>query len=359
MREASEIEVYLKRLIRPVSELCSRFFRPIVTCLAFIAKHGRSVWYRYWCWVQADEVVSVRGISQRAAYQRIMISAQAGIGLLVTLFVSVSYLQRPDMVTVEARRPVKLWDMRVPDKSKVIAETYPGAKRNIPRDEEGPKGFQGFINLTSEEAGLAPETPVPSDIYTVSDTTFHADQPISFSPIGGELDTVIIPINAEYLDSDFEPEIELVNRPPFIVDKKDPEFPPVYRIDHLIEGFVSIQVSINEKGKLEQFSPLLPDNTVLEETWYYVQVEFTRSLEEQSDGTRVFGQWKRDQGTFFAKNIGKVIRDWVFGPAIQDSRPVSSDLTISFYFCLNYPNCKELTLDSVLKEVVYSSKLSD
>ncbi len=358
MRRASEIETFLEQIFRPTAVFGARVLTPLAARFRILPWPQMTIWRRYCRWLLADEVSNARGLSQRASYQRIVISAQVGIGLVAAIIVLIGYLQQPEMVSLMTQQPVTLWNLRVPDKSKAVAESYPGARHNIPRDERR-NGFLGFVNLSPQETNHVPvpQAPALSDIYrTEPDTTFLADQPVSYSPFDGELDTVIIPANAVYLDSQFEPALALINQPPYIVNKEDPAFPEIYRMDTLIEGFVSFTVSIDDHGKMARFVPVLPEGKALDTVWYFVQAEFIRGGRASRDGTRTFGEWKIAHDTYFARNIEKVIRNWVFGPALKDSRPVSGDLTLAYYFCLEYPDCAELTLDAMIGEFATTLK---
>ncbi|MEW5993194.1 MAG: hypothetical protein AB1744_02210 [Candidatus Zixiibacteriota bacterium] len=301
---------------------------------------------------------SERGIAQRAAYQRTYIPAYLIIGVLVTALIMLIRSQEPAMVAANDTHSISVKDICVPNQDSIAtAEILEGARRNVPSRVLPGEGFLGFVRLEPIGAGngLEQNIPPPSDIYALNNAdSCDPEIPTSFSPLPGDSCAVVIPADVDYFFSGIErkPKREPVTRPPIVVRNHDPEFPAIYRrMGTLIEGFVTVRVYIDEHGQLMEFRPGLQSGEVLEPSLCYIEAEFVRGVTVHSDLTRSFGTWKVASGTYFAKNLKKVIPGWTFGQALEKGRPVVGTLQISYYFCLDYPDCSEIDLMDVLAEL--------
>jgi hypothetical protein len=316
-----------------------------------------AVWGRYWRWVRAEEVASALSLPQRVSYQRTIVSAQIGIAAAVALIALLTWIQRPTTTVVPPHHIITLRDLYILEEARTVDGPYPGARPNVPQDERR-EGFLGFVNLSPQDDRCVPEPPtlVASDIYaTAPDAIFDPLRVVSFSLEEGMFDTVVLPKGTS--DRRTEPVTisDLSERPPCVVKKYDPPYPPGYLMsDSLIEGLVTLEVAVDDRGNMVRFVPVLPDGRTLDTVWYFVRAQMVRRGEVGLAGVRQFGPWEADSSACFAENVGWMLKFWTFGPALADGRPVSGDLNITYYFCLDYPDCADLTLEDVVREIGYS-----
>jgi len=358
MRESSDVEVFLERLCRPPVRLLKRLFRPLARYLAIPFKPFCPVWSWFWGWVFADDFPSGRGIAARASYQRSYIPAYLLIGTVVVALVFGLRSGEPTIVTLNDARPITVVDMYVPNKETAdTSETLPGAKQNVPKYVQHGSGFLGFIDLRPRDVALPdPLTTVPSEIYAVDPPIlFNEEEPISFSPVEGDEDTVVIPADADYVWTEFEKASndrpEPVNHGVVLIHKVSPAVPPSAEMMGL-GGYAEILMLIDKDGNPANYS-------VRQEDSAYTYPEFHLDC-VLDDGTKATLKFyvdaqnnklryvtiKEDPKEFkFAEYVLAVLPDWRFAPAIKDSEPVDAFVRIGINFCLpDDEDCVEIVL---------------
>ena len=361
MRGSSDVEECLERMFRPPVRLLGRLFRPLVRYIAIPFKPFCTVWSWFWGWVFADDFPSGRGIAARASYQRSYIPAYLLIGAVVVVLAFGLRSGEPTIVTLSDARLITVADMYVPNKETAdTSETLPGAKQNVPQLVKHGTGFLGFRDLRPDNVDLLdPSTPILSDIYAVDLTaTYIPEDPISFSPVEGDEDTVVIPDDADYVWTEFEKvsddRPESVNHGVVLIHKVSPAVPPSAEMMG-IGGYVEILMLIDKDGNPANYS-------VRQEDLAYTYPEFHLDC-VLDDGTKAILEFyvdaqnnelryvtiKDDPKEFkFAKYVLEVLPEWRFAPAIRNSEPVDAFVRVGINFCLpNDEDCEEIILISI------------
>ncbi len=349
MRGSSEIEEKLENALKC---LCwpftisvrwlskRRIIRQLVSLVAFLSKPFRTVWNRYWSFIGGDdipdELACVHGLMQKKIYQRSALVVWPVIGACVVVISLGILSEEPTMVTItNARPPITVADMYAPHKDSTSTDSIPGAKQNVPKYVQHGSGFLGFIDLRPRDVALPdPLTTVPSEIYAVGPPIlFNEEEPISFSPVEGDEDIVVIPFDADYFFSEQpEPEKELLNRPCSVTYKPDPQY-PLFAEEEGKQGKVVILVFIDSTGNKVPF-PLGLEGDI--QTLEYV----VQGREHTFD--YVVAE-EEPTGSFFASSFIRVLPQWRFLPKVENGIAVNTWLLITYQFCTGI-NCSRLEL---------------
>lgn len=377
MRETTEVEAQLRRLFRPIGNLVRWIvglwvFRQFGRLLTFLASPFLRVWNRYWSYIQGDDIpdeaARVPGFMQKAMYQRyvwlywpviIIFVAAISIGILS---------QEPTMVTIADARPlVTVADLYAPHKDTTSSDSIPGAKQNVPHIVQHGDGFLGLRDLRASDKPVPTlDTTVASKIFaTTSDKPYMPEEPISFSPVVGDLDTVIVPEDADYewteASEDTVPSTELVTRGPMLIDIVMPDV-PFSAEDMGIGGYVEILALIGPDGNYAYYAAHAVDTVdtspecILEVIFkngtkgsleFYIDVDSMKNefmyltiVEKANDvETDVFK---------FADRLYEVLPQWKFAPPLYDSKPAYAFVRIGFNFCApDDEDCIEIILNPV------------
>jgi len=363
MRGVSETEEFLERLFLPFSLLLQcvsrwKVFRQLARFLAFLSRPFRAVWCRFWGYIFADEMPSRLGIAQRASYQRAYIPAYLMIGVCVLVVIFGIRSGEPTMVTItNARQPVTVVDMYVLNKAKATdSDLFPGAKQNVPRLVQQGSGFLGFVDLWSSSQSLSePATTIPSAIYSLDPSAeFSDNDPISYSPVKGDGDTIVIPVDADYVWTETPKESpEPVNHGPLLIYKVRPKVPPSAKMMG-IGGYVEVLVLIDPDGNQADFSVHTEDsiNTYPEFLLDVILKDGTKAklefyIDMQQNDLRYVTIMEEPKEFKFADYFLEVLPEWRFGPAIRNSEPVHAFVRIRFNFCL--PDDKDCVESIILQ----------
>jgi hypothetical protein len=261
------------------------------------------------------------------------------------------------MVTItKARNPITVADLHSTDWPIEELDTVIGARRNIPEDVDLQDGFLGFTEIRPATEAI-PEVvhQVPPEIYALKDEDlFVPDQPISFSPIDGKSDTIVIPRDidlvrtkvpseiltvADIIPDIEEPKQELVNREPTLVYKVLPKVPPSAEMMG-IGGHVDVLLLLGPDGNPVGYSAHAEDTVSTEVEYVYdvVLKDGRRATLEfyvsSTDNQLMYVTLEEEPKEFkFAEYLYQELPKWKFSPAIRDSKPVYAFVRLRFNYC--------------------------
>lgn len=339
----SPTEEQLERLLEPLTSAMGRIVRlilaPLSVVLAPVLSCLRTVILR-------DDLPSRNGLAQRAAYQRITLAAYGAIILILGVAVVV-HMRQPSRTTIkQVRQPHVIRDLFVSERvSPATQEPAPMARVNVPPPGGGLDGFLGFRNLRAVSERRRPAPVINADLYSSQKRVFASDEPVSFSPLEGVLDTVAIPAEPlwEWTDHS-EPQAlkpEPVSRGPMLIHRVMPEVPPSARMME-IGGYVEVLMLLNPRGNPVPYTVRAVDSV---ESYPECYLEVTLK-----DGSRAVLEFYVDSdsirnellyvtlveeptGFGFADCLHAALPEWEFAPAIHIGEPVYSFLRLGFNFC--------------------------
>ncbi|MFH2050511.1 MAG: hypothetical protein ABIJ12_13830 [bacterium] len=370
MRETTEVEEKLRNLFRPIGNFVRWIVELWVFCkfgtlLTFFASPILRVWNRYWSFIQGDDIpietARVPGFLQKATYQRSNAFVVWPLLIGCVAVISLGILsEESSMVTITSvRQPVTIADMYVPEQENVSdARDIPGARTNVPKRVGFGDGFLGFRDLRPVHTDIPePIDVVQSEIYTMlDDHPFNPEEPVSFSPVEGDMDTTIIPIDADYLFSKFEDTTskpDLITRGPALVFSVKPDVPFSAEKEG-IEGYVEVLALIGPDGNYAYYTAHAVDSVsthpecILE---VVLKDNSKASLEFYIDADSLKNQLmyvkltENPANLQFAENLFKVLPEWRFAPPLYESKPTYAFIRIVFNFCApDVEDCVELII---------------
>ena len=343
MMRTSPTEERLERLLEPLTSAMGRIVRlilaPLSVVLTPVLSYLRTVILR-------DDLPSRNGLAQRAAYQRITLAAYGAIILILGVAVVV-HMRQPSRTTVEQlRQPLVIRDLYVSDRVSPAARgSTPLARVNVPPPGGDLDGFLGFRNLRAVSERSRPAPVINADLYSYQEQVFASDEPVSFSPLEGPLNTVAIPAEALWEWTDHSepqaPKPEPVSRSPMLIHRATPEVPSSARMMGT-GGYVEVLMLLNPGGDPVPYAVRAVDSV---ESYPECHLEVTLK-----DGSRAVLEFYVDSdsirnellyvtlveeptGFGFADCLHATLPEWEFAPAIHVGEPVYSFLRLGFNFC--------------------------
>jgi len=299
----------------------------------------------------ATEVPSERGLSQKASYQRVIITTYVFLTLLALVTILESRPDTTATIRTDTERSITAADLHFLDRR--TTDKLLGAVCNVPPVNRL-EGFLGFRTITpdGDDLDLDINSTIPFDLYSIMDEDFYIpEDPISFSPEEGEGYRIEIPQNTGFYwherDSDDEP--QGISRGVAWVRKVKPDVPPSARMMGA-EGYVEILLLIDERGRHSGYS-VHKEDTI----YTYPECALRCTLEdgsvavlefyvEETNNDLMYVTIKEEPtGYRFAEYVHMVLSENVFSPAIKNGKPMASFVRLGFYFG-DYGQCLKADL---------------
>ena len=299
-----------------------------------------NIWGKIWGWVVADDYPSIRGISQRASYQRSFI-----LGWIVILTISATFgwwIKSFDSPTTVSEsytvRDIRIDPETKPSDSVLTARTSIHNKWKPYPEHRGFLGFDIKIIPDKNMEITPPQTPLElPEVY--SDAEGDTSVVLSFSPIESDDTGVYIPEIVGHGYKKFEDESEPINRDIAVIYKVDPDYPIVAE-EAGKEGKVILLIHVDEEGNLSLF----PEGVEGSSERPIQMLKF--SVNGRKDSLEYVIATEEPKDWFFASNLVKVIPDWKFRPSIENGVPVPKFLFITYDFCLGI-NCTKIEFQQI------------
>ncbi|MEA2031904.1 MAG: hypothetical protein U9N55_09975 [candidate division Zixibacteria bacterium] len=266
----------------------------------------------------------------KACYQRNMMIGM--LGAIVIFVLPVCYFSWQS--APESTSPLTFQNIYVQDHTMMTSASP--TKRNVGGRMQSMLGFHGQFGIKLRIIPDGQVTPIPKapspKVYAQELAPILTDPNISISDMDEGVTGSYVPEDAAYsFEYNADTPAELTNRPCTVLTKVDPEYPRVAE-EAGKEGQVVLILPIDAVG----FKSVFPDDLSrdFEKRGYRVQ-----TLEYEVAGVvkrefNVVVAKEEPADWFFASNLLKVISQWAFTPWIEDGKPVSAFLTISYNYCL-------------------------